>query len=193
MKRLYTAIRTVIKAVRTGKIQLIDVKGRDEDFTDKELFQQYGLASSPLPESEGILLFIGGVDNAIVIATEDRRYRIALEEGEAAIYTDEGDKIHLKRNKEIHIKSGDKVKIEATTIVDVIAPTVNVTAATVVNIVAPSVNLGAASGIKAIPTEDFMTLYNSHTHSGVQTGTGSTGGPSEQAGSSHKTSKVKAI
>lgn len=118
MKRLYTAIRTVIKAVRAGKIHLIDVKGRGEDFTDKELFQQYGLASRPLPGSEGILLFVGGVDNAVVIATEDRRYRIPLENGEVAIYTDEGDKVHLKRGKEISVHSGGKVMVDAATLID---------------------------------------------------------------------------
>lgn len=118
MKKLYHTIRTVIKAVRSGKIQLIDVKGRGEDYTDKELFQQYGFASSPLPASEGILLFIGGTDNAVVIATEDRRYRLTLQNGEAALYTDEGDYIHLKRNKEIDIKSGNKVIVEAATLID---------------------------------------------------------------------------
>lgn len=118
MKRLHNAIRVVIKAVKTGKIQLIDVKGRDEDFTNKELFQHYGFASKPLSESEGILLFIGGTDNAIVIATEDRRYRLALENGEAAMYSDEGDFIHFKRGKEIYIKSGNKVIVDAATLVN---------------------------------------------------------------------------
>lgn len=118
MKKIYHAIRTVIKAVRSGKIQLIDVKGRGEDYTDKELFQHYGFASSPLPESEGILLFIGGADNAFVVATEDRRYRVALQNGEVAIYTDEGDKVHLKRGKEISIHSGGKVMVDAATLID---------------------------------------------------------------------------
>lgn len=175
MRRIYHSIRVLIKAVRAGKIQLIDVKGRGEDFTDKELFQQYGFASRPLNGAEGILLFIGGADNAVVVATEDRRYRVALENGEAAIYTDEGDKIHLKRNKEILIKTGGKLNIEA---------------ANEVIVVCDSVNLGAAIGCKVLPTEDFLTLFNAHTH---PTGTGSTGAPNEQAGAAHKTSKVKAI
>lgn len=175
MRRLYNAIRVLIKAVRTGKVQLIDVKGRAEDFTGKELFQQYGFASRPLDGAEGIMLFIGGADNAVVIATEDRRYRVALENGEAAIYTDEGDKIHLKRNKEILIKTGGKLNIEA---------------ANEVNVICDSVNLGAAAGCKVIPTEDFITLFNLHTH---PTGGGSTGAPNQQAGTAHKTSKVKAI
>lgn len=171
MRRLYHALRVVIKAVRSGKIQLIDVKGRGEDFTGKELFQHYGFASRPLNGAEGILLFIGGADNAVVVATEDRRYRIALENGEAAIYTDEGDKIHLKRNREMLIQTGGVL---------------NVIAATTVNVAAPMVNLGAAAGGKFIPTEDFMTLYNTHTHNSGPV-------PDQQAGSSHRTTKVKAV
>lgn len=169
MRRLYHAIRTAVKAVRAGKIQLVDVKGRGEDFTDKELFQQYGFCSRPLPESEGILLFIGGVDNAIVIATEDRRYRLSLQDGEVGLYTDEGDHVHLKRGKEMLIHSGNRVKIEA-------ANTVEVTA--------PAVILGDGSGKKVL-TEDFAALYNGHTHGGGSA-------PTQQAGSSHMTSKAKA-
>ncbi|MBI5598662.1 MAG: phage baseplate assembly protein [Deltaproteobacteria bacterium] len=193
MRRLYTAIRVLVKAVRTGKIQLIDVKGRGEDFTSKELFQDYGFASRPLDGAEGIMLFIGGVDNAVVIATEDRRYRLTLEKGEVGLYTDEGDCVHLKRNKEISIKSGGQVNIEAAVSVSinapaasVTAPSVTVTAATSATIVSPTVNLGAAAGLKAIPTEDFMTLYNTHTHSGGSA-------PDQQAGATHKTTKVKAV
>lgn len=175
MKRLYHAIRTVVKAVRAGKIQLIDVAGRGGEYTNKELFQQYGFASRPLDGAEGIMIFIGGSDNAVVVATEDRRYRVALESGEAAIYTDEGDKIHLKRNKEILISTGGKVTVEATN---------------EVNVIANMVNLGAAAGGKLIPTEDLLTLYNLHTH---PTGSGNTGVPNQQAGAEHKTTKVKAL
>ncbi|TAN61358.1 phage baseplate assembly protein V [bacterium] len=173
MKRLYTAIRVLIKAVRAGKIQRIDAQGLGADFTDKELFQHYGFASRPLDGSEGVMLLIGGADNAVVIATEDRRYRIALESGECALYTDEGDKVHLKRNKEIHIKSGGKITVEAANTVDVIAP---------------AVNLGATGG-KFIVTEDFLTLFNAHTHQGDSGGV--TGVPNQQAGGGYKTIKVK--
>ncbi len=175
MKKLYTAIRVLIKAVRSGKIQFVDATGLGCDFTGKELFQQYGFASRPLDGAEGILLKIGGADNAVIIATEDRRYRIALEAGEAAIYTDEGDKVHLKRGKEIHVKSGGKVIVEATN---------------EVNVIAPAVNLGAATGGKLVVIEEFLTLFNAHTHPGDSGGT--TGPPNSQAGATHKTAKVKA-
>lgn len=175
MRGIYKTIRVLIKAVRSGKIQLVDAKGLGAEFTGKELFQHYGFASRPLDGAEGVMLLIGGPDNAIVIATEDRRYRIALESGEAAIYTDEGDKVHLKRNKEIHIKSGGKVVVEA---------------ANEVNVIAPAVNLGAATGGKLVVTDEFFTLFNAHTHPGDSGGT--TGPPNSQAGATHKTEKVKA-
>lgn len=174
MRGIYKTIRVLIKAVRTGKIQFVDATGLGSEFTKKELFQQYGFASRPLPGAEGILLFIGGADNAVVIATEDRRYRLTLEDGETAIYTDEGDKVHLKRNKEIHIKSGNKVTVEA---------------ANEVNVIAPVVNLGTATGGKLVVTEDLLALYNSHTHPYA---TGTTGTPNQQAGAAHKAAKTKA-
>lgn len=193
MRRLYNAIRVLVQAVKTGKVQLIDVTGRGEDYTDKELFQHYGFASRPLKDAEGIMLFIGGVDNAVVIATEDRRYRVALESGEVALYSDEGDSIHLKRGKQMEIKSGGKITIDAPDVkvnasikAEVIAPLVSVSAATKVDVVSAAVNLGAAAGVKPILNEDFITLFNTHTHDGGSA-------PSQQAGASHKTSVVKAL
>lgn len=193
MRRLYHAIRVLVQAARTGKIQRIDVTGRGEDYTDKELFQHYGFASRPLKDAEGIMLFIGGVDNAVVIATEDRRYRVALESGEIALYSDEGDSIHLKRGKQMEIKSGGKVTIQApevtvnaATKAEVIAPLVSVTAATKVDVVSSAVNLGAAAGVKSILNDEFIALYNSHTHGGGSA-------PNQQAGAAHKTSVVKAL
>ncbi|MBI5234728.1 MAG: phage baseplate assembly protein [Deltaproteobacteria bacterium] len=173
MRRLYQTIRVLLKAVRSGKIQLVDATGLAGEFTNKELFQQYGFASRPLAGAEGVMLLIGGADNAVVIATEDRRYRIALESGEAAIYTDEGDKVHLKRNKEIHIKSGSKVTVEAES---------------EVSVTAPAVNLGDASGGRAIVTEDFLTVFNAHTHAE----TGGTTSPPGSPAMFEKTTKVKA-
>lgn len=186
---IYHTIRTVIKAVRTGKIQLLDVKGRGEEFTDKELFQQYGHASRPLPESEGILLFLGGTDNAVVIATEDRRYRIALEEGEAAIYSDEGDKVHLKRNREIEVIGGEKVtvttkvaEIEATTSAKVTSPQIEfIGNVTITGNVTATGGISSATSI-ADPTgtmADMRGTYNSHTHPENGEGGGTTNIPNQ--------------
>ena len=102
-----------------------------ETLTSRPLWQQYGMASRPL-EGAQALLFRDG-EHLVILATEDARHRIALEQGEVAIYSDEGDKVHLKRGREIHVSAGSKVTIEA--------PTVEVRADTV------QLGEGAAQGV----------------------------------------------
>jgi phage baseplate assembly protein V len=97
--------------VTQGVIQRFSASGRSgESFTNRELFQHYGFTSRPLSGSEVIILNEG--NHIVAIATDDRRYRIFLEAGEVALYTDEGDYIHFRRNREIHVKGGEKVRIE---------------------------------------------------------------------------------
>lgn len=92
-----------------------------------ERFQEYGFTSKPLAGAEGIGIFVGGNrDHGLIIACEDRRYRLkGLADGEVALYTDEGDKIHFKRGGEIHVEAGTLLKITAplTTISGVLAVT----------------------------------------------------------------------
>lgn len=70
-----------------------------------ERFQNYGFTSHPHPGAEGVAVFVGGGrDHGLVIAVDDRRYRIkSMKQGEVAIYTDEGDSIHLKRDRCIEV------------------------------------------------------------------------------------------
>jgi len=70
-----------------------------------ERFQEYGYSSRPHPGAECAVVFVGGGrDHGIIVATEDRRYRVtALEAGEVAIYTDEGDRVHFKRGRVIEV------------------------------------------------------------------------------------------
>jgi phage baseplate assembly protein V len=84
-----------------------------------ERFQQYGYTSHPHPGAEAAVLFLAGNrDHPIVIAIDDRRYRLqALEQGEVALYTDEdqqdgGHRIVMKRNQEIEIHAGQKFTID---------------------------------------------------------------------------------
>jgi len=81
--------------------------GNDELRDDVARVQSYGFTSVPLEGAEAITLFPGGNRaNGIVIAVEDRRYRIkGLEGGEVAIYTDEGDQIYFKRGNTIQVKT----------------------------------------------------------------------------------------
>jgi phage gp45-like len=110
-------VRTIISSVTEGVIKRFSGSGRpDETFTNREYFQHYGFTSRPLKDAEGILIKDG--NNIILIASDDRRYRIQVEDGEVALYTDEGDKIHLKRNKEINISSGGKVIVNAANLIE---------------------------------------------------------------------------
>lgn len=110
-------VRSIISSVTEGVIKRFSGSGRsDETFTSREYFQHYGFTSRPLKDAEGILIKDG--NNIILVASDDRRYRIQVEDGEVALYTDEGDKIHLKRNKEISISSGGKVVVNAANLIE---------------------------------------------------------------------------
>lgn len=154
---------TVVLARATSKMQALQMHltaGEIKD--DMEHFEPYGFTSNPLPGAEGIAAFIGGDrSHGLLLVVADRRYRLkALESGEVAIYTDEGDKIHLKRGKVIDIETN----------------TLNVKAAVAVNFETPQITQTGrivsqgdqvAGGISQI----------SHTHSGIQGGNGQSGPP----------------
>jgi len=116
------ASRAVIKLVRdslkTQGVQLNLLAGETTP-DDVERFQQYGFTSVPLEGAEAIVLHIGGGrDHGIVVATEDRRYRLtALADGEVALYDDQGQNVHIKRDR-IHVEGTD-VRIVAGTVVEV--------------------------------------------------------------------------
>jgi len=76
----------------------------DESIENREAMQHYGFASRPLAGAQCIILREGNL--FLMVADDDRRYRIALESGEVALYTDEGDRIHLKRDRKIEITAG---------------------------------------------------------------------------------------
>lgn len=105
-------VRLVSDAGGIQKIQL-DMRA-NETRSNLERFQEYGFSSVPLDGAEAAVVFLGGsTDHGIIVAVDDRRYRIkGLQGGEVAIYTDEEDSIILKRNREIHITAGTKVRIE---------------------------------------------------------------------------------
>ena len=91
-------IRGIVDSVVPGVIQRItatvwDVVGA---IANREFFQHYGFTSRPLAGSE--VIFIRQGNHFVAIASDDRRYRITLEAGELALYDDQGQKVHLKRD-----------------------------------------------------------------------------------------------
>lgn len=138
---MMTISRGVLEAVKDdNKLQLLKLSLlADEQRDNIERFQQYGFTSNPLPGAECIALFPGGNrDHGIVIAVDDRRFRLkALKSGEVALYTDEGDKIHFKRADAM-----GKTKIV---------------------IHSDNIELGEGS-LKALVNSDFLAKYDTHTH-----------------------------
>lgn len=173
-------IRGIVIWVVEGYIKLFSAIGRiGETFTNREYFQHYGFTSRPKEGAEIIIIKEG--NHYIAVASDDRRYRIAVEEGEMAIYTDEGDKVHLKRGKNIEVVCGNKLtatvtnevdittkvaKIAATTSCEITSPAVTVVASTSVGVNSPAITLGSQGTTYALIDERLITLYDNHTHGG---------------------------
>jgi phage baseplate assembly protein V len=108
--------RAVVALINdAAKLQRMQIQlMADEERGDVERFQDYGFTACPHKGAEAIALSIGGSrSHMVVIAVDDRRYRLTgLEEGEVAIYTDEGDKIVLKRGREIEVTAGTRVIVD---------------------------------------------------------------------------------
>ena len=170
-------IRAIILSVAEGVIKRFSATGRaGETFTDREYFQHYGYSSRTLPGAEGIVLREG--NHIIMIASDDRRYRIALEEGEVALYDDQGQVIHLKRGKEIHIYGCDKLTADVGMETKLNCPVVEVVASTSCQVTSPAISLGGdRDGLRALIDERLLAIFNAHTHGGVQPGSGSSGAP----------------
>ena len=146
--------------------------------------QEYGFTSHPLPGAEAVVLFPGGSrDHGIVIAVEDRRYRLKpLAEGEVAIYTDEGDKIHFKRNRIIELTT-ETFNVIAGTKMNITTPLLEVVASTKVDITSPLVEISgnltvggdSESGGDVSDAngsmQEMRDTYNGHTHNDPQGGT----------------------
>ncbi len=99
--------RGVLELLKDGgglqvvKLDLLAGENRD----NIERFQQYGFSSAPFPGAEAVVVFPGGNrEHGLCIAIDDRKFRFkSLANGEVVLYTDEGDKIHFKRDNVIDV------------------------------------------------------------------------------------------
>lgn len=167
--------RAVIRMVNDGlkeqalQIGLLDGETRDQ----VERYQHYGFTSHPHPGGEAITVAIGGSrDHLVVVADGDRRYRFkSMAQGEVALYTDEEDYIHLKRNREIEVVGGETVTVQT--------KVATVTATTSATVTSPEINLGGVRGnMRKLIDERIKAVFDAHVHTGVQAGGGSSGPPS---------------
>jgi phage gp45-like len=99
-----------ITSVLSGNVRTVKGTGRiGESFAGAKFLQQYGFASKPLEGAEAIVFMQDG--QLIIVGTDDRRYRISLEDGEAVLYSYEGTKVHLKRGKKVEVSGADEINL----------------------------------------------------------------------------------
>ena len=159
-------IRGIVSSITDGVVRLFSASGRPgESFDKREFIQNYGFASHP---KEGAELFIVVHGNVIfAIGSDDRRYRIALAEGECALYDDLGQKVHLTRDG---IVASSPKKITAS------APTVEISATVKVHLTTPLLEVSGA--IKAGgdvsdnkgSMQQIRDIHNGHVHPDPQGG-----------------------
>jgi phage baseplate assembly protein V len=97
--------RAVVEIVNdSSKLQTVQVTLLADEADDAvEHFQPYGLSARPPAGSEAIVLAVGGnTDHPVAVVVSDRRSRFKVgANGETAIYTDKGNRVHAKEDGSI--------------------------------------------------------------------------------------------
>lgn len=79
--------------------------------TGVEVLQPYGLASKPAPGGVTVLLAIGGDQGDMVALPATGGARLGVEDGEAALYTDEGTRVHLRGGGLVEVAAATSVTV----------------------------------------------------------------------------------
>ena len=111
-KQINKLVNRIKNILAIGKINSVDAdyvaqaSFLDEETKDKTYIpQHYGFTSRPLKDAEVYGVCPGNREALVIFATDDKRYRTKLENGEVALYTDEGDAIHFRRGNKLEIKT----------------------------------------------------------------------------------------
>lgn len=109
MKKLRSLIRIgKIALVSPGKTQSLQIETtKGETLDNVKFIEPYGFTVIPPNGSETVIVNVGANGgNPVALVVGGRLFRLQdLKQGEVALYTDEGDKIHLKRGHEIAVKA----------------------------------------------------------------------------------------
>ena len=175
-RRMATMIgRAVLLAVNAGTgLQSVQVRIlADEVMDGVEHMEPYGFTSSPLPGAEGVVLNVAGQRGACVAVNfGNRGVRVTgLKSGEVCIYTDEGDKITLKRDRHVEIETLH-LAIKAQEDVTVETQSYTVKATQGVTYQTPAFGLGGAGGGCAASITADMSVTGAVTTTGDTTAGG---------------------
>lgn len=172
IRRPFRVVLTLIKLA--SAIQLVQAEAlAGETLQDNELMQHYGYTSAPPAGTQGIVIPLGGkTAHGVIIATEHGDYRFKLQEnGEVALYTDEGDHIYFKRGRILEIET-ETLLVKASTKVRLETPLVETTGNLKVDLDITDRNATAPKTMAGM-----RTAFNNHRHpeTGSTTGTTDTG------------------
>lgn len=147
-------IRGVVTSLVEGVIKRFTASGRpDETVENREYFQHYGFTSRPKPGAEIIIVQEG--NHLVAVASDDRRYRLVIESGEAALYDDLEQKVHLTRtgimvSTPLRIDAqAPEIRAEASERIEAAAPLIDARATEKIAAGAPEINAQATEKIVA--------------------------------------------
>lgn len=186
--RNMVARATILLVNASSRVQRLQARLLGDEVGDSlEYFEHYGFTSNPHPGLEAAVLFMGGSrDHGIIVGVADRTFRIkGLKSGEVAIYTDEGDSIVLKRERNMEVTTLH-LTINAGEDATVNTQKYTVNASQGVEYNTPSFGLGGEGGCKAsIAANLAITGDTQQTGSIASTGDQVAAGIS-QTGHTHK-------
>ena len=177
--------RKVRQLVSRGMVSLIDpnqlmqmlqVELLDgEVLDDVEHFEGYGLTAHAPDDSEVLTASLNGQRNhTVAISVANRNFRMkGLAKGEVALYTDEGDVIHFKRDNHIYADAMNKITAKA--------PNVDITASIKVSMTTPhcditgkltvgqTIDAGGDISDATSSMQGMRDVYDGHGHPALNT------------------------
>lgn len=176
-----SAAITISSTDDTGPVHKVQgkVRGTPETIDNLQVVQLYGVAShAPIGSDAFVSFGNGDRSNGVVHATANQKARPRNQKpGEVTIFTDEGDTISLQRNHNIVITTKDGtvtvneaklVVVNASEKVRMVTPRLEVTG----DIIDHCDEQGHTAA-------NMRSIYNSHTHGGIQPGSAHTAVPDQ--------------
>lgn len=176
--RLYRRIMMTIASMKitatddSGSIHRAQVRGFGPETIDAmPVLQIYGLASHAMVGSDAVAVFASGDrSNGVIIATGNQQFRLrGLKSGEVALYDNSGNVVKLGNGGKIEVTCPTEVKVICPGKVRMETPRLEVTG-DIIDHCDTQTNTAA----------NMRSIYNTHTHGGVQGGGSNTAVPNQR-------------
>ena len=160
-RRLRNVLRlgVLLRSDDTGAVRLLQAQIGDETLTDIAHIEPYGFTSRAKTKAALVLAALkGNPAHTVCLNTGGGTYRLTgLAEGEAALYDDLGNVVHLMR---------DKIRVNAVTALDATAPVFNFVG---------NVNITGDTSFTGTVKANGFSIDETSRHSGVTPGSGTSG------------------